>query len=57
MGKILYFVAFVCAVYVIHDVWFNNKRLSQPSKIIWTIAALFLSILTAVAYLILEKRR
>jgi len=51
---IIHFVAFV---WVAYDVWNNNTRLRKPTKIIWTTAALFFSILTAIVYYFMEKRK
>lgn len=50
MGRIIGILAIIAAVYVIYDVWTDNKRLNETQKLIWTIAALFFSIVTAAAY-------
>jgi hypothetical protein len=43
-------------VYVIYDVWTSNKRFSDGQKILWTVLALLLNILTAIVYYFLYKR-
>lgn len=50
-------VALVCAVWVIYDIWTVQKRMKKDHKIIWTIVALFFSIITAIAYYLLIKRK
>lgn len=56
MENLLYVVALACAVWVIYDVWAVNKTLSTGGKIIWTIFALFFSILTAIIYYFVRKK-
>lgn len=57
MGKILWLVAIICAIWVIYDVLVNNKGLSSGMKIIWIVCALFFSIITAIVYLLVEKKK
>jgi hypothetical protein len=56
MSRIIAILAVFAAVYVIYDVWTDNKRLNETQKLIWTIAALFFSIVTAAAYYYSFKR-
>ena len=49
-GTIISILAVVCAVLVIYDVWKNQKKLSDTHKILWTIAAVIFSIVTAIVY-------
>jgi prolipoprotein diacylglyceryltransferase len=49
-------VAVVCAVWVIYDVWTKNKKLNDTEKIVWTVFAILLSILTAIVYYFLKKK-
>jgi flagellin-like protein len=55
-GTIVTIVMVLCAVWVIYDVWTNNKRLSDTAKIIWTVFAILLSILTAIVYWLIGKK-
>ncbi|RED91767.1 PLDc N-terminal domain-containing protein [Marinoscillum furvescens] len=50
-------IAIICAIYVIYDVWSNQKGMSDGNKLLWTILALFFSIITAILYLLMVKRR
>ncbi len=50
-------IALVCAVWVIYDVWTKNTKLSQNHKIIWTIAAVFFNVITAIVYYFIEKNK
>ena len=55
-GSVLWVVAVICAVWVIYDVWTSGKRMSDGMKIVWTVAAVVLSIVTAIVYYFVEKR-
>jgi hypothetical protein len=55
-GTVVYIIAILCAVWVIYDVWTVNKKLSDLAKIIWTVFAIVLSIITAIVYWFVEKK-
>ena len=55
-GTVVYIIAILCAIWVIYDVWAVNKKLSDLAKIIWTVFAIVLSIITAIVYWFVEKR-
>jgi hypothetical protein len=57
MGNLWYIIGIACAVWVIYDVWAVNKRLSDTNKIIWTVLAVFFSIITAIVYYFMVKKR
>ncbi len=57
MGKLLGIVALICAVWVIYDVFANNKELSTGTKVVWIICALLFSIITAIVYYLVEKKK
>jgi prolipoprotein diacylglyceryltransferase len=50
-------IALICAVWVIYDVWVVEKKLNQNHKIIWTIFAILFSIITAIVYYFMVKRK
>lgn len=56
MGNLLYIIGIICAIWVIYDVWTKNPRLSETNKILWTIFALFFSIVAAIVYYFVHKR-
>jgi hypothetical protein len=56
LGTILWILGIVCAVWVIYDVFTNNRKLSTGLKVVWTIAALLFSIITAIIYYIVYKK-
>jgi hypothetical protein len=56
MEAILGIVALICAIWVIYDVWVVRKTMSTGSKILWTIFAIFFSIITAIVYYFVKKR-
>jgi hypothetical protein len=49
-------IALICAVWVIYDVWTNNKKLSDTAKIVWTVLAVIFSILTAIVYWLIGRK-
>jgi uncharacterized membrane protein len=57
MGKLLGIVALICAIWVIYDVLANNKGLSTGMKVVWIICALLFSIITAIVYYLVEKKK
>jgi hypothetical protein len=56
MGTLIGIIALICAIWVIYDVWVVRNTMRTGSKLIWTIFAIFFSILTAIVYYILKKR-
>ena len=56
-GGLIGLIALICAIWVIYDVLAVNKRLSDVAKIVWIIAALIFSIITAIIYYLVEKRK
>ncbi|HPD81745.1 MAG TPA: PLDc N-terminal domain-containing protein [Candidatus Pacearchaeota archaeon] len=55
-GTIVGIVAVICAVWVIYDVWTKQKKMKDLEKIVWTVAAIVLSILTAIVYYFVKKK-
>jgi NhaP-type Na+/H+ or K+/H+ antiporter len=55
-GGIIGIIALICAVWVIYDVWTNNKKLSDTAKIVWTVLAVIFSILTAIIYWLVSRK-
>ena len=49
-------IALLCAIWVIYEVWAVSKRKSTVEKIIWTVAAVFFSIITAIVYFIIGRK-
>lgn len=56
MEALIGIIALIAAIWVIYDVWVGTKGLSTGSKIIWTIFAVFFSIITAIVYYFVRKR-
>ncbi|TRX61304.1 hypothetical protein FNH22_04410 [Fulvivirga sp. M361] len=56
MSGLFYLLGVAAAVWVIYEVWSQNKRLSDTEKLIWTICAIFFSVITAIIYYITQKR-
>lgn len=52
-----YIIALVCAIWVIYDVVSNQKSMSGGSKAIWIICAILFSVITAIIYFLVVKRK
>lgn len=57
MNNILYVGHILCAIWVIYDVITQQKKMSGGSKALWVILALFFSILTAIIYYFMVKKK
>ena len=56
MNSILGLIGLICAVWVIYDV-FAKQRMSTGHKVLWTIAAILFSVLTAIVYYFVVKKK
>ena len=56
MEALLGIVALICAIFVIFQVWAKQPSMGVGEKIIWTIAALFFSILTAIIFYFMRMK-
>lgn len=54
-NTIVEIVALVAAIWVIYDVW-TALHAKTGEKVIWTIAAVLFSIVTAIVYYFVKKR-
>jgi hypothetical protein len=50
-------VGLVCAILVIYDVFAKQKKMSMPTKVLWTVLAIFFSIITAIIYFLFIKKK
>ena len=55
-GTLISIIALICAVWVIYDVWANNRRASTVVKVVWTVAAILFSIVTAIIYYFVGRK-
>jgi hypothetical protein len=55
MDTLLGIIALVAFIWVVYNAWFVNRSLSTTAKILWSVAALFFSIITAGVYYFVEK--
>lgn len=53
---VLSLVALISAIWVIYDVLANQRRMKDITRIVWIIAALIFSIITAIIYYLVEKK-
>jgi prolipoprotein diacylglyceryltransferase len=54
---LIYVVAIICAVWVIVDVLTKQKSMQQNYKVIWIVAAIIFSIITAIVYYFVVKKK
>ena len=55
MEFVIGIIALICALYVIINVWSSNS--SGVAKVVWTLAAIFFSIITAIVYYFIGPKR
>lgn len=56
-GTLFWIIAALCAVWVIYDVLAHQKRMKTEYKVIWIIAALIFSIITAIVYYFIIQKK
>lgn len=56
LNAIIWLVGIICAIWVIVDVFTKNKKLSTGMKVLWTVLAIFFSILTAIVYFFIGRK-
>lgn len=56
MENLLGIIALIAFIYVAYNVWAVQKGMTTGKKVLWTIAALFFSIITAIVYYFVEGR-
>lgn len=54
---ILWVIGIVCAIWVIYDVFTNQKKMKIGTKVLWTILAIIFSIITAIVYYFVVKKK
>ncbi|PIZ57355.1 hypothetical protein COY28_00200 [Candidatus Woesearchaeota archaeon CG_4_10_14_0_2_um_filter_57_5] len=57
IGTIWWILGLVCAAWVIIDVLTAQKKMSSGQKALWVILAIVLSILTAIIYYFVVKKK
>ncbi|NCN39256.1 MAG: hypothetical protein COY38_00415 [Candidatus Aenigmarchaeota archaeon CG_4_10_14_0_8_um_filter_37_24] len=56
-GSLLGIVALVCAIWVIYEVLVKNKKLNTTTKVIWVVCAVLFSIITAIVYYFVGRKK
>jgi len=56
-NTILWIVGLLCAIWVIYDVLAKNQGLSTGKKVLWILAAVLFSIITAIVYYFVYKKQ
>ena len=50
-------IGLVVAILIIVDVWTKQTKMDQTQKIVWTVCAVFFSIITGIIYYFVVKRK
>lgn len=50
LNTILYILGIACAIWVIYDVFANQKKMTVGMKVLWTVLAIVFSVITAIVY-------
>ncbi len=56
-GTLGWIVAVLCAVWVIYDVWSNQRHMKTEMKLVWTVRGVVFSISTAIVYYFVVKNK
>ncbi|MCB0599039.1 MAG: hypothetical protein H6557_18190 [Lewinellaceae bacterium] len=54
--KFIALISLLCFFWVFYTVWYEDHSVSIPGKLLWTLAALFFSIPTALFYFFSKRR-
>jgi membrane protein DedA with SNARE-associated domain len=57
IGTAWWLIGIICAVWVIHDVLSEQKKMDSTHKALWIIGALLFSIITAIVYYLVVKKK
>lgn len=55
VGTVIGILAIIAAVWVIYEVFTNNKKLKIEMKVLWTVLAIVFNIITAIVYYFMYK--
>ena len=50
-------IGLICAVWVIYDVFTTQKKMKTEMKVLWTILAILFSVITAIVYYFVVKKK
>jgi hypothetical protein len=57
INTIILILGLASLIWVIYDIFTNNKKLSTGKKVLWIICAFLFSILTAIIYFLVYKMK
>ena len=57
--SILAILGLILTIFIIYDIWAKNNQLDSTQKLIWTLAAVFFNVITAIIYFFayIQKRK
>ncbi|OGI16095.1 hypothetical protein A3K63_02390 [Candidatus Micrarchaeota archaeon RBG_16_49_10] len=56
-GLLFGLVGLVCAVWIIYDVFTNQRKMGDREKLLWIVLAIVFSVITAIFYYFLVKKK
>ncbi len=57
MQTLITIIAIISALWVLFDVWAENRTLTDTGKLVWSVLAILFNILTAIFYYVMVKKR
>jgi hypothetical protein len=57
LGNLVGLIGLLAAIWVIYDVLAKQKRMKTFNKIVWVVCALLFSIITALVYYLIVKKK
>jgi len=57
IDSVIGLIALVCAVWVIYEVLVKQKSMDSTKKLIWIVCAVLFSIITAIVYYLVVKKK
>ena len=56
LNNLIGLIALACMIWVIYDVLVNNKKATTVIKVVWIVAAILFSIITAIIYYFVGRK-
>ena len=56
VGQLLGLIPLACAIWIIYDVWAKQK-FKTGKKVLWTVLAVLFSVITAIVYFFMVKKK
>lgn len=54
---VMWVIGIICAIWVIYDVFTVQSKMNSTQKIIWLVCAILFSVITAIVYYFVVKKK